>query len=127
MPIRPLAPAARFAIVGRCRPNVFDKTGLIMVQRVPQFVLGVVAVVAILAVFTFHAPVGPYSAVHGPATALRAARSAVRLRLGVVSAALVTVTLDKPLFLAFPSVSAEQNPPFEDCLCLPHLSCVLLC
>lgn len=51
-------------------------------------VVAIVAVVAILTIFLFPAMQGPYPVVHGPATALLAARSAFRLRIAMVEAAL---------------------------------------
>jgi len=43
-------------------------------------------------VFLFPAVQGPYSVVHGPATALQAARAAVRLRVAIAQAALGSVS-----------------------------------
>lgn len=45
----------------------------------PDYELTFVTVICILIMFLFPAMAGPYSAVHGPATALRAARSAAQL------------------------------------------------
>jgi hypothetical protein len=53
----------------------------------PAFELAVVAVFCILTIFLFPAMQGPYSAVHGPVTALQAARSAARLRFAIVQSA----------------------------------------
>jgi hypothetical protein len=53
--------------------------------------LAVLAVLCVLMVFLFPAVQGPYSAVHGPATALQAARAAVRLRVAIAQAALGSV------------------------------------
>ena len=49
--------------------------------------LAVLAVLCVLTVFLFPALQGPYSVVHGPATALQAARTAVRLRVIVAQGA----------------------------------------
>jgi hypothetical protein len=46
----------------------------------------------VLMVFLFPAVQGPYSVVHGPATALQAARAAVRLRVAIAQAALGSVS-----------------------------------
>jgi hypothetical protein len=43
-------------------------------------------------VFLFPAVQGPYSVVHGPATALQAARAAVRLRVAIAQAAFGSVS-----------------------------------
>lgn len=49
--------------------------------------LSVVAVLCVLTIFLFPSIQGPYSVVHGPATALQAARAAVRLRIAIVQGA----------------------------------------
>jgi hypothetical protein len=54
--------------------------------------LAVLAVLCVLMVFLFPAVQGPYSVVHGPATALQAARAAVRLRVAIAQAALGSVS-----------------------------------
>jgi hypothetical protein len=66
-------------------------------------VLAVVAVICVLAVFFFPAMQGPYSAVHGPVTALLSARAAGNLRATITHAALnaLHVWLTSALFLTF--------------------------
>jgi hypothetical protein len=54
--------------------------------------LAVLATLCVLMVFLFPAVQGPYSVVHGPATALQAARAAVRLRVAIAQAALGSVS-----------------------------------
>lgn len=49
--------------------------------------LAALAVFCILAIFLFPAMQGPYSAVHGPASALQAARAATRLHTAIVQGA----------------------------------------
>jgi hypothetical protein len=49
--------------------------------------LAIVAVVCILTIFLFPSMQGPYSVVNGPATALQAARYALRLQASIVQAA----------------------------------------
>ncbi len=49
--------------------------------------LAVVAVLCVLTIFFFPSLQGPYSVVHGPATALLAARAAARVRTAIVQAA----------------------------------------
>lgn len=51
----------------------------------------------VLSIFLFSAPVGPYSAVHGPATAMRALLASFALFWSIVAA-----TLD-PVFVLSPS------------------------
>lgn len=50
--------------------------------------LAVLAVLCVLTIFLFPAMQGPYSAVHGPVTALQAARAAARLRIAIMQSAL---------------------------------------
>ncbi|MFZ3263627.1 MAG: hypothetical protein WA172_06475 [Terriglobales bacterium] len=50
--------------------------------------LAVLAVFCILTIFLFPVMQGPYSAVHGPVTALQSARAAYRLRISIVQSAL---------------------------------------
>jgi len=50
--------------------------------------LAVLAVLCVLTIFLFPSVQGPYSVVNGPVTALQAARAAVRLRKGIIQAAL---------------------------------------
>ncbi len=50
--------------------------------------LAVLAVLCVLTIFLFPAMQGPYSAVHGPVSALQAARAAARLRVAIVQGAL---------------------------------------
>jgi hypothetical protein len=49
--------------------------------------LTLLVVLGIVTLFLFPAMQGPYSAVHGPATALQAARAAARLRTAIVQGA----------------------------------------
>jgi len=50
-----------------------------MNRGLPDYELTFVTVICVLMMFFFPAMAGPYSAVHGPATALRAARAAAQL------------------------------------------------
>ncbi len=50
--------------------------------------LVILTVLCVLMIFFFPVMQGPYSAVHGPATALQAARAAARLRIIIVQGAL---------------------------------------
>lgn len=49
--------------------------------------VAVVAVFSILSIFLFPTVQGPYSAIHGPVTALRAVRAAASLHLAILAAA----------------------------------------
>jgi hypothetical protein len=49
--------------------------------------LAVLAVLGVLTIFLFPAMQGSYSAMHGPATALQAARAAAKLRAAIVQCA----------------------------------------
>jgi hypothetical protein len=53
--------------------------------------LAVLTVLCVLMIFFFPLMQGPYSVVHGPATALQAARSAARLRIVIVQGALISL------------------------------------
>ena len=48
----------------------------------------ILTVLCVLMIFFFPVMQGPYSAVHGPATALQAARAAARLRIIIAQGAL---------------------------------------
>jgi hypothetical protein len=50
--------------------------------------LAVLTILCVLMIFFFPLLQGPYSVVHGPATALQAARAAARLRIVIVQGAL---------------------------------------
>jgi hypothetical protein len=50
--------------------------------------IAVLTVICVLVIFFFPLMQGPYSVLHGPVTALRAARAGVHLRLAIVRAAL---------------------------------------
>jgi hypothetical protein len=50
--------------------------------------LALVALFCVLTIFLFPAVQGPYSAVHGPVSALQATRAAARLRISILQSAL---------------------------------------
>ena len=85
------------------------------------YILAVLAVFCVLAVFFFHAIEGPYSAVHGPVTALLSARAAAGLRTAMLLAGLgiVQVWLGQILQpIAWRKVSLVSPPcpsSFFDC------------
>ncbi len=73
--------------------------------------LAVVAVVCVLTIFLFPAMQGPYPVVHGPVTALQAARSALRVQIAIVQAALNSTgnSLISPL-----AASSATAPPMTE-------------
>jgi hypothetical protein len=82
-----------------------------MLSRYLTSEFAIVAIVCIAALFLFPAMHGPYSAVHGPVTALLSIRAKVKLRLAM---ALTTLLLLNRLMVAFCKfarpVSAPQEP-----------------
>lgn len=62
-----------------------------MISRRIGYKVAVVVVFSVLSIFLFPTVQGPYSAIHGPVTALRAVRGAASLRLAILAAA-VTVS-----------------------------------
>jgi len=66
----------------------YNKCGTLMTSGRSASELAVLAVFCILTIFLFPVMQGPYSAVHGPVTALQAARAAARLRMAIVQSAL---------------------------------------
>lgn len=87
--------------------------------------LAVVAVLCVLTIFLFPSMQGPYSVVHGPATALLAARAAARLRISVVRSALNSLgkCLISPLAIL---PWCHLKPQFIS-LSLPELASILRC
>jgi len=88
--------------------------------------LAVMAVLCVLMIFLFPAMQGPYSVVHGPVTALLAARAAVRLRIAIVQGALNSVGnyLVSPLVvLSWISLSPAE---FQS-ISLPEYNTILRC
>jgi len=77
--------------------------------------LAVVAVVCVLTIFLFPAMQGPYPVVHGPVTVFQAARSALRVQVGIVQAALNSQgnSLISPLAvlysMSFPTAESEAT------------------
>jgi len=88
--------------------------------------LAVLAVLCVLMIFLFPAVQGPYSVVHGPATALQAARAAVRLRTTIVQGALNSLGnyLVSPLVVL--SWMSLSNTEFQS-VSLPEYNIVLRC
>ena len=61
--------------------------GTLMISGRIGFELALVAVLCVLTIFLFPAMQGPYPVVNGPATALQAARAALRVQIAIVQAA----------------------------------------
>jgi len=59
-----------------------------MATRVAEYELSVLAILCVLSIFLFPAVQGPYSAVHGPVTALQSVRSRIRWFRTMAQAAL---------------------------------------
>lgn len=59
-----------------------------MTPRLAEYELAIVAIFCIMGIFLFPAVQGPYSAVHGPVTALQSVRSRIRWCRTMVQAAL---------------------------------------
>jgi hypothetical protein len=88
--------------------------------------LTLLVVLGIVTLFLFPAMQGPYSAVHGPATALQAARAAARLRTAIVQGAsncLQHSLISQLVVFPWMSLSAAEFR-FSD---LPEYTIVLRC
>ena len=84
------------------------------------------AVVSVLAIFLFPGVQGPYSVVHGPASALQAARAAVRVRIAIIQSALSSISnvvISTLIVLCWMSLS---NPKFQS-IGLSKYSSILRC
>ena len=75
--------------------------------------LAVLTVLCVLMIFFFPVMQGPYSVVHGPATALQAARAAARLRMAIEQSALNSLGnfLISPLVALFWILLTEAEFP----------------
>ncbi len=82
----------------------------------------ILAVMCTIAIFLFPAACGPYSAVHGPATALLSVRGKLKLLLTIALAALHLSTRVRPngmarLCRAWQKILlSETVPPVEICI-----------
>lgn len=88
--------------------------------------LAVVAVFCVLTIFLFPSVQGPYSVVHGPVTALLAARAAIRWRITLAQSALgcLYCSLILPVF-ALSRILLEQAVPAPSTL--PESVAILRC
>ena len=85
--------------------------------------LAVIAIVCVIGIFLFPATAGPYSAVHGPVTALEAMRASIRIACAMIMAAFV---LDLLLHFSAFSMYLFRNS-VDICLCSPGPSSALRC
>ena len=89
--------------------------------------LAVLAVLSVLTIFLFPGVQGPYSVMHGPATAFQAARAAARVRVAIVQGALSSLgnwlTIIPPLVVARLSLSDTE---FQS-VSLPECNTILRC
>jgi hypothetical protein len=88
--------------------------------------LAVVAVLCVLMIFLFPSVQGSYSMVHGPVTALLAARTAVRLRIAIAQGALKSLgnrLISPQVVLSWISVPHAE---FQ-LLSLPRYNSILRC
>lgn len=88
--------------------------------------IAVLAVLSVLAIFLFPGVQGPYSVVHGPVSALQAARAAVRLRIAIVQSALSSLAnaVFSPVVIV--SWMSLSNPKFQS-IGLSEYSSILRC
>lgn len=86
--------------------------------------LAVLSVFCVLSIFLFPCVQGPYSAVHGPVTALQAFRAAARLRIGILAAALKAFSSFSAPLLANWSLSQLSDQQFR--VLLPSESTTIL-
>lgn len=99
---------------------------LSMIHRRFACELAVLTVFCVLLIFYFPMMQGPYSAVHGPATALQAAQAAARLRIVIVQGALSSLGsfFTSPLvilsWILFSKVAVQS-------VILPEYSAILRC
>jgi hypothetical protein len=75
--------------------------------------LTVLAILCVLSTFFFPPVQGPYSAAHGPVTALRAARSAAQLRMGTGRAAQNGLREGALSWSLLPFLETESDPKFQ--------------
>jgi hypothetical protein len=88
--------------------------------------LAMLAVLCVLAIFLFPGVQGPYSVVHGPATALLAARAAARTRIGIVRGALKLLANRLILPLVFLRKVSLSEAVFHTAA-LPECNAILRC
>ncbi|MGC2195580.1 MAG: hypothetical protein WA628_12955 [Terriglobales bacterium] len=88
--------------------------------------LTVLAILSVLTIFFFPSIQGPYSVMHGPATAFQAARAAARLRSAIVQGALNSLgnlRIQPVIVLYWMSLSSAE---FQS-VSLPEYNTILRC
>jgi hypothetical protein len=88
--------------------------------------VAVLAVLSVLAIFLFPGVQGPYPVVHGPVSALQAARAAVRLRTAMVQSALTSPANAAVSAVVVLSSMSLSNLRFES-ISLPDYGSILRC
>jgi len=86
----------------------------------------VLAVLSVLAICLFPAAQGPYSVVHGPATAFQAARAAVRVRIAIAQSALNSPDNRPISYLVVLFWMPLSNPKFQS-IGPPECNSILRC
>jgi len=86
-----------------------------------------VALICVISVFLFPAGNGPFSATHGPATALRAKRAALFLTLAILAAAMLTLASRANLSMCVIALAALSYASGVRNSSLLRLTSVLLC
>jgi hypothetical protein len=95
-----------------------------MIPRHLAFELAVLAMLCIVGIFLFPATAGPYSAVHGPASALLSLRARMRLRLSMAFTALNLVLIHRPLTMDW---KGSKTPFWVSPFCSLQSDSVLRC
>lgn len=95
-----------------------------MTPRPLAYELVILSIVCVIGIFLFPAPAGPYSAVHGPVTALLAIRSAARVRWTMVLAAFAFDRFSLQPVLGGSWFGRYRSVPEYEFSCL---SCILRC
>jgi len=117
-------------------PGTTVKTGIVdrIIVDIPmqlgriEGALALIAVICVLSIFFFPAMQGPYSVVHGPVTALLAARAAAGLRMSIAGVRHVRDRLAgahfvwaQSLWMAIPFLEFPNNSLSAECS--PVLRC----
>ena len=97
-----------------------------MVSRRHGCEITVLTVICVLMIFFFPLMHGPYSVLHGPVTALRAARAGVHLRLAIAQAALSSLASCLMSALAIFAQFSLSKAELQS-VCLPECNTVFRC
>ena len=95
-----------------------------MIPRHFAFELAILAILCVISIFLFPATAGPYSAVHGPVSALLSLRARIRLGWALALAALSLILIHLPLTMDWMGFKApSQFVPFRS----PQSDSILRC